>query len=236
MQVQEEWDLARVAAAEGRFDDIPSSMYIRNLASFHKIHQRALEAAVPADNACLRNYWYYGSSGCGKSRTARDEFPDSQYRKAKNKWWGGYQFEHVVIVDDVDPTHQSWIGAFLKEWSDHYRFNAEIKNAGVVIRPKILIVTSQYSIADCFTDPETVSALTRRFTMRKFGRLPGESFWHPNIQPVDINKLCTPVPSDDHYIHDPDRIDPFVFPRFDIDEPVGDDDDVNDFFEEGEDE
>lgn len=213
-EVKEEWDLARVAAAEGRFEDIDSSMYVRNLTAFHRIHQFALEKAVPADNNVLRNYWYHGSSGCGKSRTARAEFPDRTYRKAKNKWWGGYQFEPVVIIDDVDPTHQVWIGAFLKEWSDHYRFNAEIKNGGIVIRPLIVIVTSQYTIAECFSDPETVSALQRRFTQRKFGRMQGESFWHPNIAPVDINQLCIPLPTDDHYIPEPDRVDPFVFPRF----------------------
>lgn len=240
-QVKAEWDAARIAAAEGRFDDIMSSMYIRNMSAFHKIHQRALEMAVPHDNDCLRNYWYWGSTGCGKSKTARLEFPDNLYLKAKNKWWGGYVFEPVVIVDDVDPTHQLWIGAFLKEWSDHYRFSAEIKNGGVVIRPKILIVTSQYPINQIFADPETVHALERRFVQRKFGKLHGESFWHPDIEPVDIALLCTPLPSDNHYIPEPDRVDPFVFPHLAVRQRIdgeddNDNDDDEDFFEEGEDE
>ena len=88
----------------------------------------------------------------------------------KNKWWNGYKFQEVCIIDDIDPTHKRWIGAFLKEWSDHYMFSAESKGGVMVIRPKIIVVTSQYSIGQVFTDSETgvrdvetVAALERRF-------------------------------------------------------------------------
>jgi hypothetical protein len=59
----------------------------------------------------------------------------------------------------------------LKEWSDHYPFQAEVKGSSMVIRPKIFVVTSQYKIEDIFTDPETVSALQRRFQVTRFGGL-----------------------------------------------------------------
>lgn len=172
-EIKDEWDEARIAAAEGRFEDIPSNLYIRNLNSFHRIHQMACEAAVMADNDELVNYWYWGPSGSGKSRSARADFP-VHYLKAKNKWWGGYKFQESVIIDDVDPSHEVWIGAFLKEWSDHYRFNAETKGSGMVIRPKSVIVTSQYPISAIFKDPETVKALERRFVSKKFGTGLGE--------------------------------------------------------------
>jgi len=163
----ERWSLARIAASEGRFQDIPDDIYFRYVNNAHKIHQLAIESRFIADNPELENYWYYGPSGSGKSRSAREKWPNA-YLKMKNKWWNGYLDQDVAIIDDIDPSHEVWIGAFLKEWTDHYRFQAETKGGTRVIRPKIIVVTSQYSIEQIFKDPETVTALERRFTMKHF--------------------------------------------------------------------
>lgn len=161
------WDLARQAAEEGRFSDIPSDIYFRYQNQAHCIYNRALEVRVFPDNDVLDNRWFCGPSGSGKSLTARKLFPDA-FLKTKNKWWNGYTDQDAVIIDDVDPSHEAWIGAFLKEWSDHYRFQAEIKGSCRVIRPKTIIVTSQYTISEIFKDDETVSALKRRFHTTHF--------------------------------------------------------------------
>ena len=164
------WDLARAQAAAGTFDIIDSELYIKYQSAFHRIRSLALETAPLVATDVLNNFWFYGKSGSGKSREARRRFPDA-YLKAKNKWWSGYQFQEVAIVDDVDPQHSVWMGAFLKEWSDHYPFQAEIKGGSFVIRPKTIVITSQYKIEDIFTDPETVAALQRRFQVTRFGGL-----------------------------------------------------------------
>jgi len=162
------WDLARVAMTEGRFDDIPSDIYIKYNNQCHAVYQRSLEVRHFPDNDVLENYWYWGPSGTGKSSTARRNWPDA-FLKMKNKWWNGYTDQEVVIIDDVDPTMENWIGSFLKEWSDHYRFQAEQKGTVRMIRPKIIVVTSQYPIEQIFKDPETISALKRRFHSEHFG-------------------------------------------------------------------
>lgn len=156
------WNEARKAACEGRFDDIPSDIYTRYRGSYHAMYNYALEHRHLEDNDVLHNIWYWGRSGCGKSRRARREYPNA-YLKNKNKWWNGYTDQEAVIVDDIDPSHRVWIGAFLKEWTDHYRFQAETKGGCRVIRPKTIVVTSQYTIGQIFDDPETVDALLRRF-------------------------------------------------------------------------
>ena len=86
-----------------------------------------------------------------------------------SKWWDGYSNEDVVVLDDFDPNHGKYLGYYLKIWADHYVFNAEVKGGMLRIRPKVLIVTSQYRLEACFEEPETVSAISRRFQTKEIG-------------------------------------------------------------------
>jgi len=67
------------------------------------------------------------------------------------------------LLDDVDYNQNTWIGNFLKIWADHYPFIAEKKGGSQLIRPKRVVVTSQYTIDQLFVDPELSSAIHRRF-------------------------------------------------------------------------
>lgn len=156
------WEDARVLAKKGCWDDIPADIYIKHYSNLRRIFIDALPPVDPLESTC--GIWLIGSTGSGKSRGVRLQYPDV-YPKPLNKWWDGYSDQESVLLDDVDHGQSSWIGNFLKIWADHYPFIAEKKGGSMLIRPQRVIVTSQYSIEDLFTDLELQNALKRRFNV-----------------------------------------------------------------------
>lgn len=114
----------------------------------------------------LRNEWYWGPRGTGKTSKAWRENPNI-FVKAINKWWDGYADEKVVLLDDWDPDIKGMVN-YLKIWSDRYPFRAEVKGSSMMIRPKKIIVTSNYPIEECFERQQDVEALRRRFRVTQF--------------------------------------------------------------------
>lgn len=155
--------LARAGDFDKMEEDHPD-MYWNNYHTMKRI--RMDNPKLPEALQRLDNEWIWGEPGIGKSRAAREENPGC-YIKLHNKWWLGYQGEEVVLYDDLDRSEAQWIGAFLKTWADHYPFPAETKGDGMVIRPRRIIVTSNYSIEDLFGhDEDLCAALRRRFKVR----------------------------------------------------------------------
>lgn len=150
---------ARELAEAGNFDEIDADIYIRHLGNLKKI--RAEKQVQPAQLTELSNEWLHGPPGSGKSSRAFSENPDA-YLKGLNKWWDGYAGQPAVIVDDMDPFHKSLAQEF-KVWAHHMPFPAETKGGTLCIRPKKIIVTSNYSIDEVWDDEITRQAMHRRF-------------------------------------------------------------------------
>lgn len=113
----------------------------------------------------LKHFWIYGPAGCGKTSWVWEAKPEDLYVKNANKWWDGYKNQNIVLIDDWDPSHKV-LAHHLKQWADRYPFLGEMKGAGRLMRPAHIIITSNYSIEECFEGPD-VDAMKRRFTMIK---------------------------------------------------------------------
>lgn len=163
------WRTIVDAAASNNLDAINENtpdVYVRYYGTLKRI---------ATDNVCtpnrlhsLDNFWYTGPPGTGKSWTARDKYPD-HFIKNANKWWCGYAGQETVIMDEIELEHGKFLGHFLKIWGDIYPFNGEIKGAGRVIRPRRLVVCSNYTIEEVFAqDSNLIAAIRRRFQVIRF--------------------------------------------------------------------
>lgn len=160
------WATALQASKEGRFDDIDACIQITQCRNLEYIRNRELLKNKLEDTE-HRMLWFWGPSGTGKSRTAREKYPDA-YLKACNKWWDGFVDHNVVIIEDFDKVH-SVLAHHLKLWGDRYPFLAEKKGTAVKIRPKMIIVTSNYSPEDIWGNAPDLDPILRRFRKVYFG-------------------------------------------------------------------
>lgn len=153
-----DWERIRICAKSNQLDQIDADVYVRYYSSLKRIAKDHMCSVDELDNVC--GLWIWGPPGTGKSRMARDDY--NPYSKMCNKWWDGYNGEENVLLDDFDKVH-SVLGHHLKIWADRYPFIAEQKGGAVRIRPKKIIITSNYQIDEIFVDQVLVVALLRRF-------------------------------------------------------------------------
>lgn len=150
-------------AKKGEFDaiaELAPDLYLRYYSTYKRIRMDSLPSPEPL--AVLDNYWYYGETGTGKSRRAREENP-GYYLKNINKWWDGYIDQPCVIIEEWSPHVVMGLQQKLKEWADHHPFTAEVKGGTTVLRPPKIIVTSNYRMEECFLDPAVLEPIKRRF-------------------------------------------------------------------------
>lgn len=163
----QKWLIAKEEAKKGNLDAIDPCIFITNYKNLKDIKYDHAQKLQDLDKPC--GEWIYGPTGVGKSYTARKENPDC-YKKPMNKWWNHYEGEDVVLIEDMSPQFGPSMEYFMKIWPDCYVFPAEIKNHVTNIRPKKIVVTSQYHPNQIWT-AEALDAIMRRFKLRKIEKL-----------------------------------------------------------------
>jgi len=155
------WQNARDLAKSGDLDQIDADIYIRCYSTLKSIAKDHMVKPPPADVSC---YWIHGDTGTGKSHCVETAFPNC-YKKSMDdlKWFDGYDDQEVIYLEDFDIYQIKW-GGLLKRLADKWPMQASIKGSMKYIRPRVVIVTSNYTIDQIWSDPQTVDPLLRRFT------------------------------------------------------------------------
>jgi hypothetical protein len=158
----------------------------------------------------LQHEWWVGPSGTGKSRLLWELYP-KHFAKALNKWWDGYRHQDVVAIEEWSPKNDLTASS-LKKWADRYPFPGEIKGGCLQgLRPKKIIVLSNYTPQQCFLNQEDLEPILRRFTVMYF---PKEE-QHARFRAADF---CIPINTImDCVIPETSDEDEFELPDLDLD-------------------
>jgi len=152
-------------ARDGKLDMIEEeypAIFLRYLTALRSLSRPALTILPNLDNE-----WWTGPTGTGKSRKLWADYP-IHYAKQLNKWWDGYEGEDIVAIEEWSPKNEC-TASLLKIWADRYPFPAEIKGGKLAkIRPKKIIVLSNYTMDQCFPNIEDLQPIKRRFKEKRF--------------------------------------------------------------------
>ena len=138
--LEERWKLAK----EGRFEELPPE----NIRTYEYINAKYKPKPKRLEGPLL-NEWIWGPTESGKTTKAEKENPGF-YDKMRNKWWDGYDGEDVVLLEEIAPEHKE-LCQELKIWAQERPFRAEIKGGSIMIRPKKIVVTSNYRQTNVLT-------------------------------------------------------------------------------------
>lgn len=158
-----DWDRIRVLASTGKFDSIPSDVYIRYYQNLHRIRSDSVQP-ISVERSC---YVYWGPTGTGKSHRAWSEAGEDAYSKdPRTKFWCGYDDQQHVVIDEfrgaIDVAH-------LLRFLDKYPVRVETKGSTRPLRATKFWITSNLNPLDWYPelDKETAEALMRRLNIEK---------------------------------------------------------------------
>lgn len=160
----------RVKAGESdrdlaEFDPVGWMRSHRMLGAYRAVLQRRRD---PADDP-PRCFWFYGASGAGKTRTAielagtrRVYITTPPRRDGSGIWWGGYEQQPVVIIDDFRYGDISFNQ--LLRLLDRYPVTVEAKGLQMEFYSDIIVVTTILHWNVLFQNGEDLFQIERRLT------------------------------------------------------------------------
>jgi len=115
-------------------------------------------------------FWWYGSTGTGKSALAAERFPEAYWKPGGTKWWDGYDGQADVIIDDYRRDLCTF--SELLRLLDRYPLIVENKGGSNQFLARNLVITTPRSPRDTWESRtnEDLAQLERRIDeVRLFG-------------------------------------------------------------------
>lgn len=121
----------------------------------------------------IQVHWYYGTSGCGKTKRVLDNA--DPYIPLSYKWWDGYNGQDAVLLDDLRP---DWCTpSQLLRLLDPYRYQyrVEVKGGSRPLIATKMYITSPWHPEDFWKDiQEDPKQLIRRIDLLVHFRSDGD--------------------------------------------------------------
>ena len=134
-------------------------------------------------------FWFSGVSDAGKTHCVHEIVKSAFFTYYKMpagnnyRFWVDYDWEEVVQLAEVSPDKKPQSG-LLKEIVDKEPCLVELKYGHIHARPKLVFVTSNFTLEDCYREhPEDLPALRNRFYQFTFHHA-----W-PSIQAAEEQTL-----------------------------------------------
>lgn len=123
-----------------------------------------------------RVWWYYGTTGTGKSHAARLQFEDAYWKNPTHTWWDGYDpGQESVIIDDYRCNFCQF--SELLRLFDEYPLQLQVKGGTVQFRARDIVITAPHRPEVMWSGrtAEDLGQLMRRIeTIRLFGEEPAQ--------------------------------------------------------------
>nr|QIK03917.1 replication-associated protein [Tundra vole stool-associated circular virus] len=142
-------ELVKARATDTKIaEDLPA-VYVRHYRGLQEL-RRALKI-TPEQRTWLPELWVLiGPSGSGKSRWARETFPDAFWKSPGTAWWDGYWGQETVVLDDFS-------GRFMpltdfQHLLDGNPMQVEIKGGSAPMLARRIVITSNWRPEDWYSE------------------------------------------------------------------------------------
>lgn len=132
--------------------------YIR----FHKGIEKLYEMFQEDRDFRPQCIWLYGLAGVGKSQFAiRRHGEKNVFIKDEAKWWGSYDHQEAILIDDFDPSE--WNFRRFLRLLDKNAYEAETKGGHLKFNSKFIYISCEFPPEKFWSDNK-LEQVTTRFT------------------------------------------------------------------------
>lgn len=180
---KDRWRDAFDAVRDNRLEDVPSDILCVHLKQVEYAVQRVAASKRKFDtiDGELEHEWIWGPTETGKSHAARTENPNAYVKLSAAKWWDDYDYEPEVIIEEVGLKARDHAEEF-KQMLDRYKYRVEVKGGSMLVRPRKIVITSNYHPSQIWPEEEALGPILRRLKIRHMVE-PYVHALHPRVTP-----------------------------------------------------